>query len=221
MHPWLANTLRILLIAAIPASIVLTNVRLVLLPWYPSLEYGKPSFPPDPYGFTNTERKQHAGLALEFLVSDVGIEFLAEQVLPDGNRLYNKRELRHMQDVKAVTRIALRVWRSALVLTLCASLALAWRPGTQMLLRSGLMVGSAIVVVVLLTALGYILLNFNSFFTHFHQVLFESGTWTFLYSDTLIRLFPIKFWADVFILVSGMSLLEGSLLWWAAWRYPR
>ena len=41
------------------------------------------------------------------------------------------------------------------------------------------------------------------------RLLFKAGTWTFLYSDTLIRLFPERFWQDTFLVVGGLSAVLG------------
>jgi uncharacterized membrane protein len=46
----------------------------------------------------------------------------------------------------------------------------------------------------------------------FHNVFFEPGTWKFLFSDTLIRLFPQRFWQDLFLIVGGLSLVGGLAL---------
>ena len=121
-----------------------------------------------------------------------------------------------MQDVKAVTGGVLWTWRVALFLAVISCVALSWQPATRPLLRVALMTGATIVVVVLLALLVYVFLNFNSFFTNFHKVFFESGSWVFSYSDTLIRLFPLRFWSDVAVLVGGASLAEGLLVWWGA-----
>ena len=56
------------------------------------------------------------------------------------------------------------------------------------------------------------LLAFRAFFTAFHRVFFEGDTWLFHYSDTLIRLFPERFWQDAFLWLGGLSLLAGGLL---------
>ena len=60
------------------------------------------------------------------------------------------------------------------------------------------------------------LLAFGVIFVWFHQIFFESGTWTFLFSDTLIRLFPERFWRDTFLAVGllsgGVGLALGILL---------
>jgi integral membrane protein (TIGR01906 family) len=57
----------------------------------------------------------------------------------------------------------------------------------------------------------FVALSFSNLFTWFHQIFFESGTWQFYTSDTLIRLFPMRFWRDAFIFVGIMSLLLGVL----------
>jgi uncharacterized membrane protein len=50
-----------------------------------------------------------------------------------------------------------------------------------------------------------VLLSFNVLFVAFHNVFFQAGTWMFLFSDTLIRLFPERFWRDTFIAVGVLS----------------
>jgi integral membrane protein (TIGR01906 family) len=53
---------------------------------------------------------------------------------------------------------------------------------------------------------------FGIFFTAFHNVFFQPGTWQFLWSDTLIRLFPTRFWQDIFIYVGILVVLGGLAL---------
>ena len=219
MQGWFPHSLRIVITVALPFVLVLSNVRLVLMPWFPTFEYNRPRFPADAYGFSTDMRKFHARRAVEYLLNAASIDYLAEERFKDGAPLYNERELRHMQDVKVVTGRVLWVWRGALLFALAAGVALARQPATRLLLRAGLMAGAAIVVVGLVVLLAYVLWNFNSFFTNFHRVFFESGSWMFSYSDTLIRLFPLRFWSDVALLIGGASLLEGVLLWWAAARF--
>ena len=43
----LSQSLRILIIATLPFAIVLTNVRLLMFPWFLNLEYKKAGFPDD------------------------------------------------------------------------------------------------------------------------------------------------------------------------------
>jgi len=226
MPNWLANLLRILLAAALPVCLVLTNVRLMLTPLYTNWEYNLSDFPPDLYGFTKEDRLKYSAIALEYLLNDEGIDFLGELTLPadkianadSGDRMYNDRELKHMVDVKLVVRGAMAVWVVTNLLVIGSVVALAWGPATRPLLRSGLLVGSGITIGVLVALVVYIAIGFNTFFVQFHQVFFQGDTWLFRWSDTLIRLFPTKFWFDVFIWVGGGALAEaaviGAVAWW-------
>jgi len=57
----------------------------------------------------------------------------------------------------------------------------------------------------------FALVSFWNFFAAFHSLFFQGESWIFSYSDTLIRLFPLRFWQDAFILegiiVVGLSTL--------------
>jgi len=52
----------------------------------------------------------------------------------------------------------------------------------------------------------------NALFTSFHRIFFSGDTWLFLYSDSLIRLFPIPFWQDAFIIMGTLVLVGGVAL---------
>lgn len=55
-------------------------------------------------------------------------------------------------------------------------------------------------------------LNWGDFFTTFHRIFFEGDTWTFPLSDTLIRLFPMRFWIDVAIVIVGPLIVESVVI---------
>ncbi|HRO89588.1 MAG TPA: DUF1461 domain-containing protein, partial [Promineifilum sp.] len=57
-----------------------------------------------------------------------------------------------------------------------------------------------------------ILVAWPIFFVQFHELLFPPGTWTFAYSDSLIRLFPEQFWFDFGVLISGATLVLGVVV---------
>jgi integral membrane protein (TIGR01906 family) len=67
--------------------------------------------------------------------------------------------------------------------------------------------GALLTIFIIFTVLLYLAINFNQLFTQFHQLFFESDSWLFLLSDNLIRLFPLRFWRDIFLFIGGMSLL--------------
>jgi integral membrane protein (TIGR01906 family) len=198
-------------------ALVLANVRLIMSDVYLRYEYGKPGFPPDAYGFTQADRLRYAPIALGYLFNAEGIEFLGEQTFPDGTRQYNERELKHMADVKVVTRSAMAVLLAAGLIVAASAVLLGWRPETRPALRAGLAGGAALTVGILLALVLYIVINFNTFFVQFHRVFFEGDTWMFEWSDTLIRLFPLQFWSDGFTILGVATLLEGLVIGLSAW----
>lgn len=50
---------------------------------------------------------------------------------------------------------------------------------------------------------------FWDFFAGFHSLFFEGDSWLFLFSDTLIRLFPLRFWQDAFLFAAAIALGGG------------
>jgi len=216
MPNWIVAALRFLVIVLMPVFLVLTNVRLLITDTFLRYEYGKTNFPADTYGFTQVDRLTYSRIAMDYLLNPEGIEFLGRQTFPDGAPQYNERELKHMADVKRVVRAALAVWILSGVVVVGGTLLLGLT-GQREAARSALVGGAGLTVLIFLGILSYIALNFDALFVQFHQVFFESGTWQFAYSDTLIRLFPLKFWQDVFVLLGGGSLVEALLIGGVAW----
>ncbi len=200
-----------LIVVLVPVILILLSVRFLLSPVFIQLEYRMPGFPEDKYGFNMQERLQWSEIARQYLLNGAGIEFLGDLTFEDGSPLYNDRELRHMLDVQIVVEAAMWVlWGSLATVILLGVWALRgkwWWQFRQALSRGGWLTMGLIVMVITAIAL-----NFSAFFVAFHKVFFEGDTWLFKYSDTLIRLFPIRFWQDAFIAVGGSSLIGGVLL---------
>lgn len=197
----------------VPVALVLTGVRAMLSSPFLYFEYNTPNFPEDPYNFTKQERLYWSHIALEYLVNEAGIEFLGDLRFADGTPVYNERELRHMLDVKNAVRATLAVWYLSLGLLLVLG-TWAWRAGWLGAYWRGVGRGGWLTVMLLGTTIAFVLLSFGVFFVAFHNVFFEEGTWLFYYSDTLIRLFPERFWRDIFIYVGAFALLAGLALGW-------
>ncbi|NDJ62146.1 MAG: DUF1461 domain-containing protein, partial [Chloroflexi bacterium] len=66
-----------------------------------------------------------------------------------------------------------------------------------------------------------VITNWDYFFTLFHNLFFESGTWQFLYSDTLIRLFPEQFWFDAALIIGGFNVIMSLGVLGITWRWGR
>ncbi|MCW5878686.1 MAG: TIGR01906 family membrane protein [Anaerolineales bacterium] len=201
----------------VPVFLLLTALRLLLTPTFVVLEYSLPGFPADSYGMPAADRQRYALSALDYLVNEEGIEFLGEQTFPDGAPLYNERELRHMHDVKVLTRTVLNVW-AGITLASVALFLLARRGGWSAELRGAIQQGGRLALLLIAAVLILVVLSFDAIFVGFHRIFFEGDTWLFQYTDTLIRLFPMRFWQDVFIAAGLLTALGGLLL---GWLWPR
>jgi integral membrane protein (TIGR01906 family) len=216
MKPTLPTILSYLTSLLIPLALIGTALRILLSPIFINIEYRMPYFPVDEYGFTQQDRLQWAPFALEYLVNSSDISYLGDLKFANGSPLYNERELSHMADVKNVVQGALNAWTISLaILALITYLAWRgqWTPDYINGLRRGgiWMIGLA-VVLGLIAGVG-IAVNpnvFELFFIFFHSIFFKGDTWLFEFSDTLIRLFPIRFWEDAFLWAAILALGGGA-----------
>lgn len=219
---WIVTTL-------VPIALVMAVARILVSPAYLEIEYNTPAFPADPFGFSKEDRLHWSKLAAEYLLNSADISFLGDLRFPSGQeappsscafmsdctRLYNERELKHMLDVKNVLQAALRVWYVSLVLLVGLGV---WAGLGKWSLeyRRGLRRGGWLTVFLLGAIILFVLISFGVIFVWFHDIFFAAGTWTFQYSDTLIRLFPERFWRDTFLavglLAGGAGLAMGLLL---------
>lgn len=201
---------------AVPLALIGTALRILLTPLYYTAEYNMPYFPEDPYGFTKQERLHWAYYAVTYLVNGADVSYLGDLKFDGGAALYNERELKHMEDVKGVVFGALLVWRISLAVLVALAL-LAWRGEWMLEYLNGLRRGGWWMIYFAL-GLGLIAgagiaVNpdiFWKFFELFHRIFFEGDSWLFYYSDTLIRLFPIRFWQDAFLTAAALALGGGA-----------
>jgi integral membrane protein (TIGR01906 family) len=202
----------------VPIALIGLGLRILLSPLFLRIEYNMPYFPPDEFGFSKEDRLRWAPLALDYLVNNEDISFLGDLKFDDGSPLYNERELSHMDDVKIVTQGALLVWYAFLALLLLLGLW-AWFGGWWTDYRLGLMRGGWLMIGLAVTVGLIVIIGivanpnvFWNFFAGFHSLFFEGDSWLFLTSDTLIRLFPIRFWQDAFLWAAVVALGGGIAL---------
>ncbi len=194
----------------VPLILLSIALRVLLTPTFLRLEYGQASFPPDPYGFTQSERLHWATYALEFIRTPQPLSYLADLKMNDGRPLFNDRELRHMLDVQKVTLQALRLGDLTLgMLLVLGLLAIRYRLFPAYL--KGLQRGGQLTLLLVVTLGLFGAFAFWDFFTLFHLAFFEGDSWIFDYSDTLIRLFPLRFWQDAFG-IAALIVTAGALI---------
>ena len=212
MHPKLISLLTTILV---PIVLLGIGLRLLLSPLFLQVEYNMPGFPEDNYGFTKEDRLRWAPFAVDYLVNRADISYLGDLRFDDGTPLYNERELSHMHDVKVVTQGALNVFYLALaalaLIGLWSKRGEQWQAFRRGLKRGGWwMIGLAGTLAVVVLVGMFILPDlFWEFFSGFHAIFFEGDSWQFAFSDTLIRLFPIRFWQDAFLYAAVIAVLGG------------
>lgn len=195
----------------VPVLLVLTTIRCLFILPFTQFEYRQPGFPIDRYGFTTEDRLYWAKISMDYLVNDAEIEYLGELRFDNGDEVFNVRELEHMLDVKRVIQGAFRVmWVGWLVLIGLGLWAWLGKWGSEY--KHALGRGGWLTIMLIGGIILFALLSFGVFFTTFHNVFFNPGTWTFNYSDTLIRLFPERFWRDVLLIIGGTAILLALVL---------
>jgi integral membrane protein (TIGR01906 family) len=186
--------------------IILTSVGLWMDPLLWNTIYNAPGFPPDSYGFTAKDRSKYAQISLEYMLNGSGISFLGDLKFPDGSPLFNERELSHMADVKRLAQSSIVTWVILGVL-IAGSGVLAYRQKWMRVWGNAVSLGGWIAIGLILLVFIFTLTSFDTLFTDFHHLFFTGDSWLFLYSDTLIRLFPIAFWQDAFIIVGIVAAI--------------
>jgi len=205
----LVKTLSILMAIVVPFILIMTAIRILINPFFLKFEYNLPNFPPDPYGFTTEDRLKWGIPSMEYLLSDDPDNYLGTLTFDDGSPLYNERELSHMLDVRILVKNALKAWYALLGLSVVIGL-FAWKRGFLKTYWKSIASGGWITLGLIGLILLSTLIDFSGLFTAFHGLFFEGDTWLFFASDTLIRLYPLKFWSDAFIFM-GVFTVIGAL----------
>ena len=213
--PVAPRVMQVLLAVCFPVILLVLAVRAVTSPLFLWVEYNRPGFPGDGYGFNTDDRMTYGSYAVDYLSNWSGPRYLGELVNRAGEPLFKDGEVSHMADVKLVILSAFGAGALLVVLSLVAILYLRRRSTGGV--RRGLFAGS-IVTLVIIIGLGVLaVLGWEQFFTDFHRIFFANGTWTFSLQDTLIRLFPGQFWVDAGIVIGALVLLAALLTLILTW----
>ena len=209
--------LRATLIAlTVPLTVLMIAIRAVASAPFLWLEYHRPGFPEDSYGYYLVERMRLGSYGVDYINNFAPREYLARVTTGADNTLaFTEAEVNHMHDVKWVLLIATVAVAVLFLVTLFSSISLRERaPGT---IRRSLFSG-AWITLGLIVVLGVVgAFGWEWLFTTFHQVFFPQGNWEFSVRSSLIRLYPPQFWIDAAIAVAVLVAAQITLLLVTTW----
>jgi hypothetical protein len=199
----------------VPVLLLGNGVHLLAHDWFLRFEYSR--LPAEPNGLSTTERTALARSALDSIVPFGGGErALLEARLPSGEPAFDRKEVRHLRDVR---RYVLGLYLlHAIGLVGLAALAATRR--TRPLLRTGLAAGSLLTIGIAAFVGVFVAISPVGFLGGFHRVFFSGSSWRFAETDTLRRLFPDRFWSDTAIALGALVGAQALALLCAAsaWR---
>jgi integral membrane protein (TIGR01906 family) len=219
--PILPRVLQWVVAILTPLVLLALAVRTVASGAFLWLEYHRPGFPSDSFGFSDEQRMVYGSYGLNYINSFAGSDYLGGLVVPDGVRtlgepaLFRPEEVGHMADVQSLVHLLYLLASIAglIVLVCCLILRARWAGGV----RRGLFAG-AWVTVGLAGVLGVLgAIGWERFFTGFHELFFSQGNWEFYLDDTLIRLYPPQFWVDAALVLGGLVLIACVLILVLTW----
>lgn len=207
---------------ALPFLLVAAGVRLLLSHEFLRLEYQRPGFPADPYGFTTEDRLEYGMHAIDFLfqagdASSMATLMIERQTCTPRTAdaayclLFNSNELRHLQDVKQIVTIMFTLAVACGSAIGAALLASRSRPELQPQVRAGLRGGAWLTLAAILALAVVAAAAWDSAFDRFHELFFAAGTWRFPFSDSLIRLYPEQLFVDASLVIGGFCA-AGALI---------
>ncbi|UPO77595.1 DUF1461 domain-containing protein [Arthrobacter sp. Helios] len=203
--PVLARIIQVSIAVFFPVMLLAAAIRAVATPMFLWVEYYRPGFPADTFGFSAEDRMTYGSYAVDYLLNFASPRYLGDLVTPDGDPLYLASEVSHMADVKMVLGIAFLSAVGMALLSIAGGIYLARRcPGG---IRRALFAGALATLALIAGLLVAAVLAWEQFFTRVHSIFFSQGNWTFRLDDTLIRLFPSQFWMDAGGSVAAIVLL--------------
>jgi hypothetical protein len=206
-----APRLAVALVALLVPFLVIANgLYAIAQPWFVRFEYGAAGVPPDRFGWSRERRTELALVGLDSILpwQRKGIGVLRGTRLSDGRDAFDRRELRHMGDVRRLVAVLLALHAVGLVLIAGLLFPARARPLVARGLRAGalLVLGSALLVAVSVAA------NAVGFLTAFHGLFFAGDSWRFAEHDTLRRLYPDRFWRDTALALGAGAALQALVL---------
>jgi integral membrane protein (TIGR01906 family) len=210
---------RVLVALALPIALILAPMHLFITSSYILYEYRQPAFPPS-QRFGAEERLRISLAIMRYVRGQMSRQALESALTDRGDTALTLREVDHLEDVRVVMDglFLAQGIATAFVLVSAASLLVArrWRSLARGV-RTGAFIGAGVIGLIV----GFSFIDFDTFFTAFHQVFFTEGTWLFRWEDTLIQLYPLPFWINATWKIGAMVVAELALAYLAATSLER
>ncbi len=215
---------------ALPFLLLLAGARLLLSYEFLGIEYRRPGFPADPYGFTTEDRLEYGMAAIHFLFSAEDVEELARLRLPREKcwqppaaasdcPLFNTRELGHLEDAKRVLSAGFTSAILCLFFAILCPLAVRYtrisadyRDAVLSEFSAGLMYGAYLTLALIVALAVFAAAAWDRAFDTFHEIFFPAGDWRFPFSDSLIRLYPEQLFVDAAFVIGGFAAASALLI---------
>jgi integral membrane protein (TIGR01906 family) len=192
---WVRGLVSLAFVVLLPMFIIGTSVRVVfsdrnfMLQGFRDNEVGLTT------GLADPELQRIADAFIAYFQAPPGQLQMQVTAFGQSRPLFNDREIGHMQDVQALVQFFFRmqiVGAAAVIVRVLVAVGLD-RGGAQMGRDMLISVGLMLIAIAVVGALAVI--NFDSFWTLFHEIAFRNGDWQFdPEHDYLIMLFPEPFW---------------------------
>ncbi|NLG51483.1 MAG: TIGR01906 family membrane protein [Chloroflexi bacterium] len=208
---WLLSISRTVLVLAMPLVLLFSPLYLFATPGFVRHEYSLRDFPPSER-FAPEERLRISDTILHYLRNKATLADMSEETTDSGEIALLPSEVQHLVDVKVVMDGIFAAHAVAVGLGLVAALLLWFSPRRHWLptaLRQGVWLMGGIIAFILV----FSFIDFDVFFTRFHQIFFQPGTWVFYETDTLIQLYPLPFWMDAVWKIGVTTLVLSGLVY--------
>lgn len=189
-----------------PFWILGISTKIAFSEWFIDYEYSKLNFPDDRWGLSDEVRKKLAKLGLKAVLTEEGLKEFKEARFPNGKKAFREKEVKHMEDVNRflskffiATYILATVWLFILIL----QKKQIWK----LLIYSSIYTFLFFAIVSLIVFVSY-----EKAFEVFHNFFFGKTSWRFSKYDTLLRIYPMKFWFDGTIILSIIAFFINTFI---------
>lgn len=186
------RTIVIAVALAVAPALVAVALLVLTHPWTVDSAYALPGFPEPRIALDGEERSRLAAVGTRAIQPwrAQGIEEMRAARRDDGRRAFDRKELAHFEDVRALMSVFLVAGAAGVAVIALAAGLVRERP----LVRRGLIVGTRLTVAVCAVIGALMLIGFDAFFEGFHQLFFAAESWKLPNRGTARSLYPDALW---------------------------